>query len=267
MRPLEITRAGVLGTVAVLVVAAVCVRLGIWQLHRREGRLAHNAVVAARMSADPMEVTEAIRDTTGLTYRRAIIEGEYDGDRTIVLAGRSYREMPGVHVYSPLRLAGGAVLVNRGWAPAADAATVDMAGFRLRGPIRVEGILMPFPDIHVEVQESGFRTRWFRLAGDAIRRQYPYPVAPLYLLATSPPPTPASGQAGASSGAERRLPIRADPPELTGGPHLSYAIQWFSFATIFIVGWIALLLRGSREAPGGGGAGTLRPGGDRRPHD
>jgi cytochrome oxidase assembly protein ShyY1 len=27
------------------------------------------------------------------------------------------------------------------------------------------------------------------------------------------------------------------------GPHFGYAIQWFSFAIIAIVGWTALLLR------------------------
>jgi len=30
-------------------------------------------------------------------------------------------------------------------------------------------------------------------------------------------------------------------PELDDGPHLSYAIQWFSFALIIVIGSIALL--------------------------
>ncbi len=260
MRSLEITRSGVFGTLGVFVVAAICVRLGIWQLHRREGRLAHNAVVSARMAGDPVTLSRAIRDTAGLTFRRAILEGEYDDDRSLVLAGRSHDEMPGVHIYSPLRVAGGAVLVNRGWAPAADAATVDLHDFRVEGPVRLEGILLPFPDIQVDVPPEGFRTRWFRLAGDAIRRQYPYPVAPLYLLATSPLPAGSGGGAAAGSGpgalpasaARPSLPIRAEPPELGQGPHLSYAIQWFSFATIFVVGWLVLLLRRREDHEPGG---------------
>ena len=36
-----------------------------------------------------------------------------------------------------------------------------------------------------------------------------------------------------------------DPPSLDEGPHRSYAIQWFSFAAIALVGG-TLLVRGSR---------------------
>jgi surfeit locus 1 family protein len=48
----------------------------------------------------------------------------------------------------------------------------------------------------------------------------------------------------APSNAPRRLP----PPELTNGPHLSYVIQWFSFAVIILVGTAALLRRKVRRA-------------------
>ena len=37
------------------------------------------------------------------------------------------------------------------------------------------------------------------------------------------------------------LPRRWPPPALDDGPHLSYAIQWFSFAVIILVGTVALL--------------------------
>jgi cytochrome oxidase assembly protein ShyY1 len=32
-------------------------------------------------------------------------------------------------------------------------------------------------------------------------------------------------------------------PELSDGPHLSYAVQWFLFATIAVVGYVVLLRR------------------------
>ena len=32
-------------------------------------------------------------------------------------------------------------------------------------------------------------------------------------------------------------------PELTEGPHLNYAIQWFAFATIAAVGYVILVRR------------------------
>jgi cytochrome oxidase assembly protein ShyY1 len=43
------------------------------------------------------------------------------------------------------------------------------------------------------------------------------------------------------------LPVPAAVPEPTEGPHLSYAIQWFSFATIALVGYVVLARRDRRE--------------------
>jgi surfeit locus 1 family protein len=43
------------------------------------------------------------------------------------------------------------------------------------------------------------------------------------------------------------LPRRLPPPELTNGPHLSYAIQWFSFAAIVLIGSFTLFRRTVRR--------------------
>jgi surfeit locus 1 family protein len=42
------------------------------------------------------------------------------------------------------------------------------------------------------------------------------------------------------------LPAIVPVPTLDEGPHLSYAIQWFAFATIAVVGGAVLLLRDRR---------------------
>lgn len=252
MEALELTRRGVLGTVAVLVVAGVCIRLGVWQLDRRAERLQRNQAVAERMADEPVTLSVAPTDTASLTYRRATVSGAVDNDRSIILAGRSRNGTPGVHILSPVRLTPGAVLVNRGWLPAPDAATVDLSAVRLVQPVRAEGVLVPFPDVDLGRGTDGFQTRWFRVDGDAIRRQYPYPVAPLYLVATAPvrPVTPTAGPTGtAGDTLSAGAPVPPGPPHLEPGPHLSYAIQWFSFAAIFLIGWIILLLRRpSRDA-------------------
>lgn len=237
MRALELTRRGVLGTVVVLVVAAACVRLGLWQLDRRAERADRNEVVAARMAMPPVELESAPRDTAGLAYRLVRLEGQVDGDRALILAGRSRNGAPGVHVLSPVRIGPGAVLVNRGWLPAPDAATVDLDPVRLHDAAAFEGILAPFPDADRATEPEPFRVTWFRFDGDAIRDQYPYPVSPLYLIATSRP--------GAAAGAGRPAPVPLDPPTLDPGPHLSYAVQWFSFAAIFLVGWVVILVQRS----------------------
>lgn len=249
MRPLELTRAGIIASVAVLVVVAVCVRLGFWQLDRRDQRLTRNAAVAERLDSEPLVLDGMPRDTAGLTYRRAVVSGVLEGDASVVLAGRSHGGAPGAHLLSPLRLGTGALLVNRGWLPAPDATTVDLEAVALDGEVRIEGVLLPFPDVDIEGSGSGaFRRTWYRFDEEAIRAQYPYPVAAVYLQATSQPSGPAAPDTA------RGLPVILGPPSLDQGPHLSYAVQWFSFAAIFLIGWLALLVH-----RGGGSATASRP--------
>jgi surfeit locus 1 family protein len=141
-----------------------------------------------------------------------------------------------VHIFTPLRMGDGAVLVNRGWVPAPDAATVDLAALHRPPDPEVTGVLLPFPDIQTNAADEGFRARWFRLDRDAIGTGYPYAIAPVYLQVTD-------HGVRTGSGIE---PVPIPPPELGSGPHLSYAVQWFSFAAIFLIGWAALVVRRTR---------------------
>jgi surfeit locus 1 family protein len=246
----ELTRSGILATAIVLVVVVVCVRLGFWQLDRREQRMERNAAIAERLAAPTVVMETPPEDSTGLSHRTATARGAFDHDRSIVLGGRSFRGAPGVYVLTPLLLGDGAILVNRGWVPAPDAATVDLTAIQRAPESVVTGVLMAFPDVQLPPADQAFRTRWFRLDGEAIRAQYPYPVAPLYLQATGEPEAaPAPGHAGADLSGGGFAPVPIDPPSVDSGPHLSYAVQWFSFAAIFLIGWTVLALRRTRTSP------------------
>ncbi|MGH7504088.1 MAG: SURF1 family protein [Longimicrobiales bacterium] len=240
--PLQITRAGIAGTIVVLIVAAVCVRLGIWQLDRLGQRRERNAALESRMALPALAVARVVADSAGLTFRRARAEGTFDDAHTIVLPGRSYQGVPGVHLLTPLVLpdASGALLVNRGWVPAADAATVDFEALETAGDTAVEGILLPFPGHGASLapgstaaSDSSFRRVWFAIDESALRAQFPYPLGEVELQLL-----PGTDRA--------HIPRAVPPPALDEGPHRGYAIQWFSFATIAIVGWIALLLNRER---------------------
>jgi len=56
-------------------------------------------------------------------------------------------------------------------------------------------------------------------------------------------------------------------PQLDEGPHLSYAVQWFIFATCVVVGWVLAVRRAilTRKAPdpAAAGRGPGRPGANR----
>lgn len=244
-RALSITPRGVFGTAVVLLVAAACVWLGFWQLDRRAQRATLNAGIAARMADAPVELTRSPRDTAEWLYRRVRISGSPDTDRAIVLPGRLYRGSPGAHVVLPVPLGPReAVLVDYGWVPAADGATVDLAALDLNRPLDAIGLVLPFPGEEPGARtttltgaaDSGFRRVWFAMDTEALRRQFPYELGNVHLQLLPADSAP-------------RFPVRQAAPELDAGPHLGYAIQWFSFATIAIVGWLVIVGKSNVKRP------------------
>jgi len=207
-------------------VAAVCARLGVWQLDRHAERRAWNAQVEERLSATPLLLTSgAVRTgTDSLAYRRARAAGTFRFAEQTVEVNRSQRGAPGVFVLTPLRLADGTgILVNRGWTFAPDGMTADLGSLAEPESTFVEGVLLP-------------PTGRFAVRPESLRVDYP--LYPLVLRRTD-----------AAAGTPRGLTPVALPPR-DGGPHLSYAFQWFVFAIIAAVGGVLLARRsgGTRGA-------------------
>jgi surfeit locus 1 family protein len=135
-----------------------------------------------------------------------------------------YGGVPGVELVTPLVLNDEktAVLVDRGFLPTPDAVTVASDSFREPGKKEVQGYLIPVPNgPGAPVEHEGRRT-WSRLDLRALRARLPYEVYPFSILQAPDRALP-------------RFPRRQDPPALDNGPHLNYAIQWFSFSVIALV--------------------------------
>lgn len=216
-----------------LAVAAVCVRLGFWQLARLRQRRASNALAYAARNQPALLLPGQHGD---LVSRRVIASGVYDSTRDFVIRGRVYRETPGVEVATPLRLTGSdtAVLVLRGFIPASDALTARPDTLRERGTQIVRGIVLPLAAAadSGEPRTVGGGMTWRRL-DRAMLAGLPYPVLPVVILQTPDSALP-------------KWPRRLDAPVLDEGPHESYAIQWFGFAMIFGCGGVIWVWRGRR---------------------
>lgn len=217
-----------------LVVAATCVRLGFWQLSRLEQRKARNEALVQRIGQQTLAADQLSGDT-GQVFSSVLLRGRFDDSHTFILANRTLRGLPGVYVFTPFRVRDRPlnVLVNRGWFPAADGTTVDFDSIRTTtADTVVYGVILPFH----EARRSGldtaraFRRTWFQFDHARMRAQLSYRVLPYYIQLHPRP-------------GERSFPIRLQPPEPDNGPHLGYAIQWFSFALIGLGGWLALVLR------------------------
>jgi surfeit locus 1 family protein len=191
---------------------------------RLRERRAANAVALRARSERPLTLSLDRRPDSTMLGRRVIAEGSYDHTHDVVLRGREYDGVPGVEVVSPLVMGDGktAVLVDRGFLPAPDAVRVAADSFQEPGLRTVAGFLLPIPSGRGAPLQHEGRTTWGRLDLAALRATLPYQVYPYSILQLPDSTLP-------------RFPRRRPPPALDDGPHLSYAIQWFSFTLIALV--------------------------------
>jgi surfeit locus 1 family protein len=230
-------RARLLLPLIAVIVAAVCVRLGVWQLDRLHQRRAHNAAVREMLAEPRLQLNGAAQAPD--EYRRVEASGHWDYAHQVVLRQQTHQGMPGVVLITPLILDGEnrAVMVSRGFVSSPDGMTLPPHGAREGERAHVVGtaLHMPSPgDSGRPLMRNGART-WARLASAAVAALVPMPVMSIYVLQEDTAP-------------RTQFPRRISMPALDDGPHLSYAIQWFGFAVIALGGaWLWMYKsRGSR---------------------
>lgn len=232
-----VSRRWLLATALVLAGVALCVRLGIWQLDRLEKRRAFNARVEAQMNQPPLTLTSTTLedDLYNMEYRPVKVSGTYDVSQEIAIINQSYGNEWGVHLVTPLLISGTdqAILVDRGWIPHQDYLSGDWSKFAEPGTVVVEGVLRR-PQSKAEIggrtdptpaPGEARRAAWNFVNIEQINKQVSHPLLGAYIQQAPNP-------------SWTGLPYRTQPEvEITEGPHMSYALQWFSFAILLGVGY------------------------------
>jgi surfeit locus 1 family protein len=223
-----------LSHVLVLLLVVTMVNLGFWQLRRLDEKRDRNALIEARMD-QPVEPVGDLLEPGGedgvgdARFRRVTATGTYDEDGTVVVRNRSQDGVAGAWLVTPLALADGTrVGVLRGFV------SLDADGSPVRPPapegeVTVEGLV---------VDPGSFD-------GTAPRDLEPLlaevdSLPGLVLAESSVPPEP---DGAAPEATEPGSIVPVPPPELSEGPHLGYAAQWFIFSTIALVGYPLVLRR------------------------
>lgn len=161
-----------------------------------------------------------------------VLSGRFRAGAEMTVLAQTRAGRAGVRLVAPLELAGGrAVLVDRGWAPRAEAAA------RPEGVVAVEGLLRgppagnPFrPDNR---PEDGV---WHWIDPAAMARAAGLPAADFYVQAIGPE---TGARYPAPGGAALRL----------RNEHLHYAIIWFGLAAGLLAVYAVYRRRAAREAP------------------
>jgi surfeit locus 1 family protein len=239
--------------VFVLALVVVFVNLGFWQLRRLDERRTYNALVESRQDRVPVDISELLPagpaategEVDEVSFRSVSLSGTYAPEQEVLIRNRTYDGVPGYWVVTPLVLDdGSAVAVNRGWVPFATTSpdgpwpefappsgrlTVD--GMVRESQARSSG-LVGGP---IDAAEGRLSTL-SRVDVARLDRQVPEDLYPLSVDLREQDP--------AQSG---DLPLPVPPPDLSEGPHLNYAGQWFIFATLTAVVYPLLLRRVARN--------------------
>lgn len=221
-------------TLLVFLGTALCVRLGIWQLDRLEGRRAFNAQVETMRALLALDLNrESLGSLETMEWRSVQVSGTYDFENQVALRNRYYGDQYGYHLITPLLFEGTSVLVDRGWIPAdGNSAPSDWRKYDAPGVVAVTGQIRlgqtkpAFGGVADALPANGTRLDIWNNADIAqIIRQLPYPALTVYIQpdvdeADTVPPIPFQPEI-----------------ELTEGSHFGYALQWFTFAGILFLGY------------------------------
>ncbi len=244
-----ISRRWILATLLVVAAAAVCARLGVWQLDRLKQRRASNAHILSVQAMVPLQLPadSGVEDITGMEYRPVVATGTYDFAHEVAIRNQYSNSQVGYDLVAPLVMKNGeAVLVDRGWIPAEGNDT--LAAWRkydLPGQVTVNGVVrlsqtasvfFAATDPTLTPGQKGL-DQWIYVNVGRISQQLPYQTLPVYVQ-----------QSPAASQADPPIPSQV-ALDLSDGPHLSYAVQWFSFAAILLVGYPFFVRRQEKSKP------------------
>ncbi len=244
--------------VLVLAVVLVLARLGTWQLSRHGEARERVAATEERIAATPVPITDALDglrlddtdELAALEFRSVSASGTWRVADEVLQRGRSHLGSAGYDVLTPLDLDDGTtVLVRRGSVPFDNdlRPPVDSAT-PADGPVTVQGSLersipQPTGPLAQRDPEDGELDVVFHADLDRLGPQLvdgSDRLLPMVLrLEVVTPDGP------------DELPVPVAPPTPDAGPHLNYAIQWFSFAVIAIgmyALWLYRRVRGDERA-------------------
>lgn len=210
----------------------IFISLGQWQSGRAAHKLAVQAELDARSSGAPVALPGDVLSVREWSWRRVRARGEYLAERTFFVDNRIHRGIAGYHVVTPLRLAGSDrhVLVNRGWIASGGRRDALPGIATPPGTVEVEGIVVPPP---AEVYE---------LSPDAATgplRQHLLPARFAAETGLSVQPLVLRQESAVADGLARDWPR----PDARVDTHRAYALQWYAFALLTLILWVALNVR------------------------
>jgi surfeit locus 1 family protein len=230
-------RPGVAPGIAAAVFVALAISLGNWQARRAEEKLELGRRLDEGAKGPLLSVSSARLDASALERRRVSARGRFDARAVLLLDNKVLHGTAGYHVLTPLKLEGGGdlhVLVNRGWIAAGERSMLPAVPTP-EAVQTIEGIAVTpsrrFLELAPEAASGPLRQN---LVLEREEKRLGLGLQPIVIEQTS----------DASDGLAREW----ERPDTGVDRHRSYALQWYSFAALAAVLYVALSFK--RTDPG-----------------
>ena len=228
-----------LPAVVVLLMLALLLSAGFWQLRRAEEKRGVAVEQAYRADKPTLALEPDVVPSANLErwrHRRASASGHYRSDMQYLLDNRTHNGTAGYHVLTVLRLQDSDVhlLVNRGWLPVgADRGRLPEVTVGEHA-VTQEGMIVAPPASGLQLGAPGYDdagwprvVQWVDL--NRIQEQLGKPLLP-FVLRLAPE---------ADFGYARQWRLRTG---LTPERHVAYAVQWYALAAALVALslWVAV---------------------------
>ncbi|MBC5763130.1 SURF1 family protein [Ramlibacter albus] len=225
-------------TAAAMLGCAVTLALGFWQWGRAQQKLELQSAMEAREKLPPVDIREVLAapDIAPFQHRRVRLRGTW-GAPVVFLDNRQMEGKVGFYVVAPLQVDGGAVAVQRGWAPRNFERREQLPAVTTpAGTVEIEARIAPPPAklyAFAEAEQGPIRQNLDLARFGAESR---LPLATQFSVQQLGP---------ASEGLSRRWPQAGSGAEKNWG----YAFQWWALSALIAILYVWFqFVRPSRAA-------------------
>jgi cytochrome oxidase assembly protein ShyY1 len=213
-------------TVFILLMIYLFVRLSDWQFDRYSQRIENNRITTTALNSEPISISELSQIPSLKDWQKVSIQGNFINSDSKLLRRQYLESNLGFWVITPLKLENQQViLINRGWIPIAQSSTSEQdIPPAPSGNVSIIGYVQSLKETKQEPNDLPLRQINYLSSTNFDSS----PLSTNYLQLSSMQPM--NNQVAI-------IPL----PELSNGPHFSYAIQWILFALMLPIGWYVLL--------------------------
>lgn len=222
------------------IVVIVCCLLGIWQIYRYQQKKILLIMSQQRIHAPPVPLVSLQMNAkqqhgvkiTDLPFKNVTLNGIYINSLTVLLQNRFYHDQLGFEVLTPVKIANDPMLllIDRGWISKPKQTALPTIASPTKQQLRIVGYIKLLNEYQFTLGANILDTTKRPLVAQKIdlaelSKIYHRPIYPFILRLEASQPY----------GYVRDWTISTILPER----HLAYAIQWFLFAIIGCITYVA----------------------------